>query len=246
MLIIFDVDGTLVGGEPHDWASFDQALGETLGFRHDPGFFAELIDVTAESICAAAAGSCGVAACPDMTGRIRDRYLALLKESRVRHCDAFPARPGAKQLLMELADMPGFTVAIATGDWLPTISFKLGCAGLDVSRFALATASDVKRRAEIIRLAAERAGQGLDNAVYVGDGVWDLRACAELGIPFIGTGARVQRLLEHGAKYVCPELGREAFLKALARIAHDKHTASCGEGAACTPDIVLTPKSGMR
>lgn len=59
MVIIFDIDGTLLGGENHDWASFDRALNDVLGFVHSRGFFGGLPDVTAESIVEAAIRATG-------------------------------------------------------------------------------------------------------------------------------------------------------------------------------------------
>ena len=39
MLVIFDVDGTLIGGEPADWLAFDTAIESVLGFSADETFF---------------------------------------------------------------------------------------------------------------------------------------------------------------------------------------------------------------
>ncbi len=219
MLIIFDVDGTLVGGEEHDWAAFDRALHDQLGFVHVPGFFAQLEDVTAENVVTAAAQSCARTCSAAEKVQVRDMYLAGLRAAHANCGDCFPARPGAKALLEHLASMPGVTVAIATGDWHPTISFKLRCAGIDVSRFAIATASDAARRADIIRLAAERAGRSIEEAIYVGDGVWDLRACRQLGVPFIGTGDRLVRLRQAGVEFTCERLHAAEFLEVLLRAA---------------------------
>lgn len=231
MLIIFDVDGTLVGGEEHDWAAFDRALHDHLGFVHVPGFFAELEDVTAENVVTAAARACARTCSEAVKTQVQDAYLAGLRAAHASTGDGFPARPGAKALLDHLASTAGVTVAIATGDWRPTITFKLGCAGIDVSRFVVATASDAPRRADIIRLAAERAGRPIEDAVYVGDGVWDLRACRQLGIPFIGTGARLGRLRAAGVEFTCETLHLGEFLEALPRAAAARRRAALSVAA---------------
>jgi phosphoglycolate phosphatase-like HAD superfamily hydrolase len=52
--------------------------------------------------------------------------------------------------------------------------------------------------------------------VYVGDGVWDARACRSVGIPFIGigTGSRVTRLSAEGAVCVFSDFSDvDIFLK---------------------------------
>jgi len=213
MLIIFDVDGTLIGGETHDWACFDRALHQVLGFVHLPGFFDSLENVTAPSIVEAAALSCGIRPTAALYTQVQEAYLGNLREVGGIDPNLFDAREGAYQLLNELASAPGIDVAIATGDWFPTISYKLECAGLDLSRFSIATASDASRRAEIIKIAAGRSGLSLDQAIYVGDGTWDLRACNELGIPFVGTGTRIERLRKAGANHLCEDFAPDVFLE---------------------------------
>ena len=55
--------------------------------------------------------------------------------------------------------------------------------------------------------AADRYGESFARTVYVGDGVWDARACLSVGIPFIGigTGSRATRLSAEGAVRVFPD-----------------------------------------
>jgi phosphoglycolate phosphatase-like HAD superfamily hydrolase len=71
--------------------------------------------------------------------------------------------------------------------------------------FPSASADDALDRESIMRLsrqrAAERYGESFACTVYVGDGVWDARACRGIGIPFIGiaTGSRATRLSAEGA-----------------------------------------------
>lgn len=56
--------------------------------------------------------------------------------------------------------------------------------------------------------AAKRHG-GFFHVIYVGDGVWDARACCRAGIPFIGvaTDGRAARLAAEGALHVFPDFG---------------------------------------
>jgi phosphoglycolate phosphatase-like HAD superfamily hydrolase len=37
--------------------------------------------------------------------------------------------------------------------------------------------------------AQRRPADGFERVVYVGDGLWDVRACVRLGLPFVGIGA---------------------------------------------------------
>src|SRR5947208_2228570 len=80
----------------------------------------------------------------------------------------------------------------------------------DEECFVRALADDALDRESIMRLSrqreAERYGR-VGSTVYVGDGVWDARACRSIGIPFIGiaTGSRATRLSAEGAVCVFPD-----------------------------------------
>jgi hypothetical protein len=69
--------------------------------------------------------------------------------------------------------------------------------------------------------AAERYGESFACTVYVGDGVWDARACRSVGVPFIGigTGSRATRLSAEGAVCVFPDFSdADTFLRSLYEI----------------------------
>ena len=105
---------------------------------------------------------------------------------------------------------------------LETIQFKLKAANIALESFVHATSSDHPVRSNIIQLAAERSRRDLQDTIYVGDGVWDIRACRMLGIPFIGTGQRIDRLREAGAQWILEELQTEALLEIIERIAIER------------------------
>ncbi len=211
MLIIFDVDGTLIGGEAHDWESFDKAIETVVGFLPTQAFFDALPEITAQAIAEASVRAAGKEPHTGLEERICAEYLRRLRQVHARDSQAFQPRAGVVQFLSSLSSLPGMGVAIATGDWQATVSFKLATAGLDVSRFPMATCSDSPRRSEIIRLAAQRAGKSLADSIYIGDGVWDLRACRDLGLRFVGTGSRLHLLKQAGAKHTLEILGEELF-----------------------------------
>jgi phosphoglycolate phosphatase-like HAD superfamily hydrolase len=213
MLIIFDVDGTLIGGESHDWKCFDRAIENVLKFTPTREFFASLPEITAQAIAEASVRAANKEVGTGLEERIRAEYLRRLQEVHSRDQRAFPVREGVVALLSHLDSLPHVGVAIATGDWLETISFKLAAAEIDVSRFPMATSSDHHQRSEIIRLAAQRAGRSLSDAVYIGDGVWDFKACRKLGVRFIGTGSRLHLLKDAGAEHTMEVLETELLLR---------------------------------
>jgi phosphoglycolate phosphatase-like HAD superfamily hydrolase len=73
------------------------------------------------------------------------------------------------------------------------------------------TASDHYSRADIIAGAVAAAGGTIRTALYVGDGLWDYRACKKLGIPFIGIGHRAELLRGEGATHLLSSLMPEEF-----------------------------------
>jgi phosphoglycolate phosphatase-like HAD superfamily hydrolase len=223
MLIVFDVDGTLIGGEGADWACFDGAVGAVLGLAPGVPYFSSDGEMTARAIAQSAILVAGRTGGAGLEERIHDEYLGRLWRVHAADPQAFPARAGARELLAHLRSRPGVQVAIATGDWHGPIAFKLAAAGIDIDQVPIATSSDRSVRAEIIALAAERAGRPLGEVVYVGDGLWDLRACRALGVPFVGTGRRLPLLREAGARHVvedfAPDQPVERVAAALAAMA---------------------------
>jgi phosphoglycolate phosphatase-like HAD superfamily hydrolase len=215
MLVVFDVDGTLVGGQAADYGAFDAALRSVAAFRPGPDFWAGLEEVTAASIQRHALEAHPASDHPRLGRQLQAAYLAHLQQAHADNPAAFPATPGAAPLLAALRALPGVDVAIATGDWSDTIRFKLSCAGIDVEGLPLVSSSDRFARSEIIAEAVRRSGRHLGEALYVGDGPWDLKAARQLGIPFVGVGHRRERLT-----------GADRLLATLAELADPRDLAA--------------------
>jgi phosphoglycolate phosphatase-like HAD superfamily hydrolase len=211
-VIVFDVDGTLIGGEPADWASFDSAFEEVAGFALDRAFFESIDEVTAQAIVHQALADLDPREIRVKELSIQERYLKRLREAHERDPTSFPAVEGAAELLRHFRER-GMPIAIATGDWRETISFKLGAAGIPVEGIPLVTSSEFYSRADIISAAIAIAGGKLNEAIYVGDGPWDLRACRKLGIPFVGVGHRVEKLRAAGAAHILAGLDPHGLLQ---------------------------------
>jgi len=213
MLIIFDVDGTLIGGEEEDWRSFEEAFLHVTGSSFPENFFCRIEEITAQAIVHQALPDFSPEARHVIEKDVRDEHLLRLHAAHAFDNKAFLPKTGAAELLDYLDCQEDLSVAIATGDWHETISFKLEAAGIDVSRFPMATSSDCYSRADIIRLAAERAGYPLKNTLYVGDGLWDFRATRQLGIPFLGVGHRYKELCDGGVVHALQTLEPSGFVQ---------------------------------
>jgi phosphoglycolate phosphatase-like HAD superfamily hydrolase len=81
----------------------------------------------------------------------------------------------------------------------------MASAGMCFDDYPAASADDAYERESIMRLSIKRAVEQhrvqFASTVYIGDAVWDARACRVLGIPFIGigSGVRAARLASEGA-----------------------------------------------
>ena len=201
ILIIFDVDGTLVDAETLDHASFNHAIREITGILMTDTMWSGFEEVTSQATIHQAFGKGRHEDLSLIKDRVKDAFLAKLHLGHGQDANAIRAFSGAVDLFSGLKKSPQVGVAIATGCWRETAHYKLKAAGFDLSDIPFACASDCYTRAEIISLAAERAGMPLEQAVYVGDGLWDLRATRQLGIPFIGVGRKVETLRRAGAEH---------------------------------------------
>ncbi|MCB8881908.1 HAD family hydrolase [Acidisoma cellulosilytica] len=193
-LVIFDVDGTLLdsGNLHHDlitrlladdgldvtfqpWSAYphytDLGVLDAL-FRHYHGR-----GITAAEL-----------------SRYDELYEAALREHLAEH--ALHEIPGAKALLTDLAQRDGVKIAFATGSLRRMARLKLSLLGLKPDDLALATGGEHLTREDIV-LAASALAMGAEaepfRAVILGDGLWDQRTAAVLGIPFVAlqTGLHV-------------------------------------------------------
>lgn len=188
-LVIFDSDGTLTDTAQVDAECFQRALAEAFGFAvdidwshyphaSDAGIFQEVFQRR-------------MGRPPDGRDieRMRRRFVNLLATA-ARNC-RIESVAGAPQLLCALHDNRRFRIAFATGCWNDSARLKMAGARMNYDAYPSASADDAPERESIMQLVMERAAVrygGLEDSVYVGDGVWDARACRALGIPFIGIG----------------------------------------------------------
>jgi len=223
-LVMFDIDGTLTETTKIDEECFVRSLAEVCGFadvetdwsgyKHttDSGIFHEIY-------LARVGRSPSVAEIL----HFRRHFIGLLAE--VSSVAAFTPIAGARELLSCLAGGSEHRVSLATGAWRDSARIKMAGAGLCFDDYPAASADDAHDRESIMRLsmqrAVERHGAPFVSTVYIGDGVWDARACRTLGIPFIGigSGVRATRLASEGAIRVFQDYSdADLFLESLDEI----------------------------
>jgi len=208
MLVIFDIDGTLTRTVELDGSAYAAAFRGTFGAELPSHDWASYRDATEPGVAIEAATAVlGRPPAPAELEAMRDEFLELLGHAMADLRASELEVPGAAELLRSLVS-EGHDVALATGCWRRSAEAKLEAAGLDVAGIALATADDADERTEIMRIAAARAGyRPTARHVYVGDGLWDLRAAAALGWDFIGVGPAGSTLAKHGADRLVPDFG---------------------------------------
>jgi phosphoglycolate phosphatase-like HAD superfamily hydrolase len=223
-LVMFDIDGTLTATTDIDEQCFIRAVNEVLqvydldtdvsNYTHvtDEGIAAEIIrrytsdPVTEEKLC-----------------DIRRCFLRLLRVEAASEPDSIRQVPGAAEILNALDRSPDHAISLATGGWRESALFKIRNAGFDLTCVPMATSDDSIKREEIMRISEKRACRAYDvdafeSVVFIGDGIWDLRAGDTLGYGFIGiaAGDRAFRLMHEGAAHVISDfLNREAFFEIL-------------------------------
>jgi phosphoglycolate phosphatase-like HAD superfamily hydrolase len=148
-LVVFDLDGTLTRTSVVDAECYAQAILETAsieglntdwtGYKHatDEGILRQIF---LERF-----------GCPPgrwERARICDRFIDLLAERCARNAGEFSEVPGAGALVRRLLDGAGWGVAIATGAWRRSATFKIQHSGLPVANLpsaSLRTALPAKR-----------------------------------------------------------------------------------------------------
>jgi phosphoglycolate phosphatase-like HAD superfamily hydrolase len=190
-LIVFDIDGTLTRTGAIDDVCYVAAVAEALSIPDIDTDWTSYPHITDSGILR------------HIVQSSRGRDVLTEEMDRVRHCfhrlleDAFRRQPdsclpveGGPEMLRDLAGRSGMAVALATGGWESTARLKLEQAGYDIRDIPLASSSDADTREEIMRIAERRVldKHGVpefETITYVGDGVWDARAAANLGWRFV-------------------------------------------------------------
>ena len=222
-LVVFDVDGTLVHSMDADGACFVQTFADVYGIedidtdwaRYDHATDPGIIDQIVRERFARAPRA-------DEIARFEARFVELL-DAAAERADAYPALAGAAEVLRQLTADSQWAAALATGAWRACARLKLGRSGLDVEGLPAAYGEDGPSRDGIVSAAIERArerhgAEGFARIVSIGDGVWDARTAARLGLAFvgIGEGERATRLRAEGASHVIDDFAdADRFLATL-------------------------------
>ncbi|HSL57405.1 MAG TPA: HAD family hydrolase [Acidimicrobiales bacterium] len=118
--------------------------------------------------------------------------------------------PGARELVRWLADQ-GLAVVLATSGRAEDTDHLRGLLDVEDALAAVVSASETdeaKPDPDIFRLGLEKVGVPPEQAVAVGDTVWDVRAATATGVPCIAVltgGIGASELADAGAALVCDD-----------------------------------------
>jgi phosphoglycolate phosphatase-like HAD superfamily hydrolase len=216
---MFDIDGTLTETMNVDEDCYVRSFQDVFGFADIETDWSHYRRTTDSGIFHDVFTSrVGRSPTAQEVSRFRQHFIHSLAAASSE--SPFAPVAGADRLLSRLAQSGSHRVSLATGSWRDSARLKMASAGMCFDDHPAATADDALDRESIMRLskqrAAERYGETFARTVYVGDGVWDARACRSLGIPFIGigTGNRATRLSAERAVCVLPDFSdADIFLK---------------------------------
>jgi phosphoglycolate phosphatase-like HAD superfamily hydrolase len=220
-LVMFDIDGTLTETMKVEEECFVRSCRDVFGFADIDTDWSHYPRTTDSGIFHDVFTSrVGRLPTPQEVSRFRQQFIYLLAAASSQ--PPFAPVAGADRLLFLLAQSASHRVSLATGGWRDSARLKMARAGMCFDDHPAASADDALDRESIMRLsrqrAAERYGESFACTVYVGDGVWDARACRSVGIPFIGigTGSRATRLYAEGAVCVFPDFSdADIFLRSV-------------------------------
>lgn len=222
-IAIFDIDGTLAQSLEVDDAVIAETFKITFGieaivddwsaYEHstDSFIFPKVLET-----------HFGRPPREDELARVKEMYFDLLEKASAEDHPWCKAMPGAQELLDHLNDHDDWAVGIATGSLGGAAVIKLREAELNIENIPLSTADDALSRSGIIQTTLEKAKKAhgvsqFAREIYVGDGVWDLRAARNLGFCHLGrqVGTLADALYAEGARDVVPHFEDTAAIMTL-------------------------------
>jgi HAD superfamily hydrolase (TIGR01509 family) len=196
---VFDVDGTLVDTNHLHVTTWWEALRQA-GHRVPMHAVHRAVGLGSDDLVA------------HLLGEDRDKdqdaeLSAAHKALYGQYFDRLPSLQDAGRLLRRL-DRDGWRVVLATSAGGAELSALRKAIDADDAIMATASADDVeegKPAAEPVEHALELAGVAAENAVFVGDTIWDMQAGTRAGVHCVGVlcgGIPRADLVEAGARSI--------------------------------------------
>lgn len=190
ILVIFDVDGTLVFSEKLDSKCFAVTYQAVYGlpfptidwrkFPHvsDTTIFKTVIQEHFNRVPT-----------EEEEESFRQKFVANIIENRKNTPAEFKAVPFAKQTIERLLADDRFIVGVATGGWKAPAIVKLNFVNIPTAPLIITGADGKVTRDDITNetiINARKKYDNIERIVYVGDAIWDVTTTKNMGLPLIG------------------------------------------------------------
>ncbi|MGB3356355.1 MAG: HAD family hydrolase [Mycobacterium sp.] len=201
--VLFDVDGTLVDSNYLHVAAWLRAF-HAEGLPVDGWRIHRCIGMDGTRLVRTLSGDAG----QDVMERLKKGHSEFYEQS----ASLLATLPGARDLVRAVADR-GLQVVLATSapeDELSILRKVLDCEGVIAAVTSSQDVETAKPKPDIVEVALERASVTAENAVFVGDAIWDCEAAARAKVTSIGLlsgGTSRAELLEAGASAVFEDAG---------------------------------------
>jgi len=196
---LFDLDGTLVDSVYQHVLAWMEAL-DAEGVELSVWRIHRKIGMSGGLFVDQFLRETGLTITPELLARLRDRHAAAYN----RNVHMVKPLPGARELLATLTQEQ-IPWAIATSGRMETAKPNLDALGVDPAKVPVVTRDQVryaKPDPDLFLTAAERLGRPIENAVVVGDSIWDMlasRRCGALGVGLLSGGYGQDELERSGA-----------------------------------------------
>lgn len=190
ILIIFDVDGTLVFSEKLDSKCFATTYQQVYGLPFPTIDWRKYPHVSDTTIFKTVIQEhFNRAATEAEEERFRQKFVANITENRKKTPIEFKAVPFAKQTIERLLADDRFIVGVATGGWKAPAIVKLNFVNIPTAPLIISGADGKITRDDITNetiINAKKQYDNIERIVYVGDAIWDVTTTKNMGLPLIG------------------------------------------------------------
>ncbi len=198
-VFVFDLDGTLVDSVYQHVLAWHEALDEE-GIELSVWRIHRKIGMSGGLFTNQLLRETDLPITPDRVERMRRSHA----EAYQRSAATIRPLPGARELLGALTGN-NIPWAIATSARMDTAAPNLAALGVDPDKIPVVTRDQVKYAKpdpDLFLAAADRLGVRIEDAVVVGDSIWDMlaaRRCRALGVGLLSGGYGQDELERSGA-----------------------------------------------